>query len=136
MVKSQKHDSLSTNNIANKHGLRLLVMFGSQVLGGIHKESDLDLAFHSFKEVDEQKLYEDLSRYFKRADIDLINLSTTHNHILRFEILSKCKVLFEFKKGLCSKMTWESYFDYIDFQSYYKLRSKLIDEKLAKMGSA
>ena len=70
---------------------------------------------------------------FKRADIDLINLKTTHNHSVRYEILSTGKVLFEAEKGLKSKMEWHSYFDFVDFKKYYDLRSKLLDKKIEEM---
>ena len=116
-----------------KYNLKLLVMFGSQTSKNIHSESDLDLAFFSDKKINEQKLYDDLSIIFNRADIDLINLFTTHNHLLRYEILSKGKVLYEESHGLKIKMEGQSYIDYIDFKPYYELRSLLLDKKLEEM---
>jgi len=116
-----------------KYSLKLLVMFGSQASKNIHSESDLDLAFFSDKKINEQKLYEELSALFNLADIDLINLFTTHNHLLRYEILSKGKVLYEESHGLKIKMEGQSYIDYIDFKPYYELRSLLLDKKLEEM---
>ncbi len=116
-----------------KYSLKLLVLFGSQTSKNIHSESDLDLAFFSDKKINEQKLYDDLSIIFNRADIDLINLFTTHNHLLRYEILSKGKVLHEESHGLKIKMEGQSYIDYIDFKPYYEMRSLLLDKKLEEM---
>ena len=61
--------------IARKHKLRLLVLFGSQAQGTTHKESDIDIAFFPSKNVvDEEKLYGDIAAALKRADLDLVNI--------------------------------------------------------------
>ena len=126
-------DLLNIKKIAKSHKLKLLVLFGSHANGNNHKNSDLDLAFYSDKKVDEEKLFEELMSLLKRADIDLINLSKAHNHILRYEILSKGKLLYESEKGLKSRMESQSYFDYTDFKKYYDLRSKILDKKIGEM---
>jgi len=119
--------------IARKYKLELLLLFGSQANGGTHSKSDIDLAFFSLVNIDEQRLYEDVMKIFQRGDIDLINLYTTHNHSLRYEILSKGLIIYERKKGTKSKMEGQSFIDYLDFQRYYALRSKLLDSKLSAM---
>lgn len=119
--------------IARKHSLRLLVLFGSQAHGTTHKESDIDIAFFPGKKVDEEKLYGDIAAVLKRADIDLVNLFTTHNHMLRYEILSTCALVYEAERGLRSIMEWQSFFDYTDFKRYYDMRSALLDKKLKSM---
>ena len=122
--------------IAQKYKLELLLLFGSQARGVSHAKSDLDLAFFSLSKVDEQHLYEDLIRLFHREDIDLVNLYTTHNHSLRYEILSKGIVLYEKKKGIKNTMEGQSFIDYMDFQRYYAMRSKLLDAKIKAMVSS
>ncbi|MDP3990303.1 MAG: nucleotidyltransferase domain-containing protein [archaeon] len=119
--------------IARKYNLKLIVLFGSQVQKQIHNESDVDIAFVPSRKIDEEGLYLDLVHAIKRADIDLVNLFTLHNHILRYEILSKGAVLYEIKVGLKSKMEGESFIDYVDFKQYYNLRSKLIDKKILEL---
>ena len=116
--------------IGNKYKLGVLIMFGSNVNGKLHKESDLDIGFLAFKKVDEDKLFIDLMKVFKRTDIDLVNLSRNHSPVLRFNILHNGKALFEAKKGLKSKFEWESYIDYVDFKKYYDLRSEQLDRKI------
>ena len=119
--------------IAQKHNLKLLILFGSQVTQNIHPESDIDIAFFADTKVDEEKLYEDLMALLRRADIDLINLYTHHDHLLRYQILSKGVALYEAEKGLMSKMEGDSYIDYMDFKKYDEIRSILLDKKLAEM---
>lgn len=119
--------------ISQKYNLKLLVAFGSQVTKRVHAKSDLDLAFFPNIPVDEEKLYRELIHLFKRGDIDLINLATTHNPLIRFKALNSGKVLYEEKIGVKSTLEWQSYFDYCDFKKYYDLRSNLIDKKLGEM---
>lgn len=126
----RKLPSAGLRRIARKHKLELLLLFGSQARGGTHSQSDLDIAFFSYQKVKEEKLYRDLVELFHRGDIDLINIYTTHSHSLRYEILSKSVILYERKKGLKSKLEGQSFIDYMDFQRYYLLRSKLLDEKI------
>ncbi len=121
--------------IAEKYHLKLLILFGSNVRGGTHQKSDIDLAFYPSKPVDEEKLYEEFVQALKREDIDLVNLATTQNHLIRFEILHTGKVIYEAEKGVKSRMEWQSYFDYVDFKKYYDWRSELIGVKLAEVSA-
>ncbi|MBI2665251.1 nucleotidyltransferase domain-containing protein [Candidatus Woesearchaeota archaeon] len=129
-MKSPTTKALS--KLSKKYHLELLMIFGSEAKGTTHQDSDLDLAFYAQKKVNETKLYEELCVLFHRADIDLINIFKTHNHLLRYEILHKGKILFENKRGMHDRLKWQSYFDYIDFQKYYRIRSRLLDDKLAE----
>ncbi|MEK6938610.1 MAG: nucleotidyltransferase domain-containing protein [Nanoarchaeota archaeon] len=128
-----KFNLSALKKLSQKHHLKLLVAFGSQVNGRTHRESDLDLAFFPNGNVDEEKLYQELICLFKRADLDLINLATTHNQILRFKVLNSGKVLYEEKIGVKSKMEWQSYFDYYDFKKYFDLRGSILDKKIGEM---
>ena len=119
--------------LAKKYDLRVLILFGSHAIGKTHKESDLDLAFYSLHKIDEEKFYQDTASLFHRADIDLINIFTTHNHILRYRILSTGTILYEKEKGLKNQMEWQSYFDYRDFQKYYKVRETLLNQKIDRL---
>lgn len=119
--------------LAKKHGLRLVVLFGSYAEKKIHPESDLDIAFYPGKKVNEEKLYNDFIRLLRRADVDLVNLFTTHDPLLRFEALSKGKLLYEAERGLKSRMEWQSYVDYVDFKKYYDMRSEMLNKKLKEM---
>jgi len=124
---------LALKKIALKYNLKLLMLFGSQAKNTATKDSDVDLAFYAVHKVDEQALLEELMSALNRGDIDLINLFSTHNHIIRYQILSTGNVIFEQSKGLANNMKWQSYFDYCDFKKYYDLRGRLLDKKIAEM---
>ncbi len=124
-------DKVKMAQIAQKYGLRLIMLFGSQAQKTGQRDSDVDLAFYPSHDCDEQQLYEELVHLLKRADLDLVNLRVTHNHIIRFEILHKGTVLYEEEPGIKSTLEWESYFDFMDFKHYYDLRSAWLEEKIA-----
>lgn len=115
--------------------LKLVLLFGSQAKGGLHKESDLDLAFYPEKKIDEAELYKEFIQVFKRADIDLINFKENHNHLLRYQILSEGLSLYEAERGLKSRMEWQSYFDYTDFQKYYSQLGQVLNKKLKRLAA-
>ena len=119
--------------LAKKYHLKLLLLFGSAAMGKTHPKSDLDFAFFSNTIINEEKLHQDLMDIFHREDIDLINILTTHDPLLRFEILHKGISLYESEVGLKSTMEWQSYFDYIDFQKYYTMRSSLLTKRIAAL---
>lgn len=121
--------------IAQKYGLKIVLLFGSQAKGRSHPQSDLDLAFYPQKKVDEQKLYEEFTHLFRRADIDLINFKENHNHLLRYQILSEGIPLYESRPGLKSTMEWQSFFDYVDFKKYYDSLDKLLTKKLKRIAA-
>lgn len=126
-------DQKKIRHLAGKYRLRLVVLFGSQVTKAPDEESDIDIAFYPIGNIDEEKLYDDFIQVLRRADLDLINLATTHNHLLRYEILSKGQTLFEAESGIRSTMEWESFIDFTDFQPYYDLRRTLLDQKIAEL---
>jgi len=119
--------------LATQFNLSLVLLFGSQAKGNTHTESDVDIAFFSFSVVDEEKLRKELMHLFHRADIDIVNIYKCQNHLLRYQILSTGKVLYESNKGLKSKLEWQSYFDYVDFKKYYDSQSEVLDQKIAVM---
>lgn len=130
-----KIDKNKIKKIAQKYGLTIVLLFGSQAKGRLHLQSDLDLAFYPQKKVDEQKLYEEFVHLFRRTDIDLINFRENHNHLLRYQILSQGIPLYESQPGLKSTLEWQSFFDYVDFKKYYDLLDKILNKKLKRIAA-
>lgn len=64
--------------IAKKYGFKLVVLFGSQATGRVHKKSDVDIGYLSERAIDYRELYDitlELSRIFNNPDIELVNLN-------------------------------------------------------------
>ncbi len=82
--------------IAQKYGLRLVVLFGSVARGKTHAESDVDVGVLSKRPITfnrRLKLWLELSRLF-RAEIDLAILNHV-NPVLGFAVARDGKLLFE-----------------------------------------
>lgn len=70
-------DKKKIEEIAKKHGLALVVLFGSQATGYTHKQSDVDIGFISDRDIDYRENYDisiELGRIFKNPDVELVNL--------------------------------------------------------------
>ncbi len=66
--------------IAKRHKLALVVLFGSQATGHTHKKSDVDIGFIPDREIDYRENYEismELARIFKNLDVELVNIYET-----------------------------------------------------------
>src|SRR3989344_4507986 len=67
----------AAKEIAGKYGLSLVLLFGSQVTGKTHKESDIDIAYLSDKPLDlmtEARLMVDLMPTFESNAVDIVDL--------------------------------------------------------------
>ncbi len=83
--------------IAKKHGLALVVLFGSQATGHTHKKSDVDIGFISDRAIDYRENYEvstELARIFKNQDVELVNLGNVSPE-LKKQVADQGIVLYE-----------------------------------------
>ena len=95
--------------IAKRHGLRLIVLFGSQVTGRTHPESDVDVAVLARRPVSEAKrlaLWRDLSDAVG-ADVDL-TLMDRVGPVLQNRIAREGRLLYE-----AGRREWENYRSYL-----------------------
>jgi len=87
---------LEIKDIANKHRLRLLIVFGSYGTKRYTKDSDIDLGYLSeapLQPEEEINLLRDLIFYFKKDRIDLVNLDKA-NPLLLYEAASQGRILY------------------------------------------
>ena len=85
--------------LAEKHGLILVMLFGSRVTGKTHKESDFDFAYLSDKKLsfeDEGRIIIELAPIIGARDERLINLSNIRKAgaLLLKEIFDQHQILF------------------------------------------
>ncbi len=109
-------------SIAKRYGLRLMILFGSQVSGYIHPESDVDIAVWTERPLSaaqRTQLWIDLSNRFQ-SEIDL----TVLNHaepLLLHQVATSGRLLYEDRHG-----AW------LDFKGYafryYQDSKKLRDD--------
>lgn len=93
------HDKIV--ELAQKYGLTLVVLFGSQATGKTHKESDVDIAFLSERQLDttdEIQINYALTLICHNDRVDSVNLHIAHP-LLLMQIVTDAKVLYE-KQGI------------------------------------
>lgn len=92
----EKFDEKKIKEIAEKYGLKLLLLFGSQVTGKTHKFSDFDFGYIGSKSMsyfEKGNLDVDLARLIKNKteSVDLKNAGP----LLLKEIVKNNKIIFE-----------------------------------------
>lgn len=83
--------------LTKKYNLKLILLFGSQVLRKTHKESDVDLAFLSGRNLsfeEEILLNTEFCPIFKTDKVDTVNLRMAPPLLLK-EILDNHKILYQ-----------------------------------------
>jgi predicted nucleotidyltransferase len=90
-------DQTKIQELSQKHGIKLLLLFGSQVSGKTHIGSDYDFAFLSERDFDfgdRAVLQDDLASIIDfEVDVEETNLKEAHPFLLK-EILANHKVLY------------------------------------------
>ena len=102
-----KHNQLK--EVAEKFGIDLLLLFGSQATSKTHKNSDVDLAFLPNRDsvlIDESQLLIDLMEIFKRDDVEIVNLKVASPTLMR-AVVRDGTVLYEKEKDIFLK--WKLY---------------------------
>ncbi|NJD04143.1 MAG: hypothetical protein FIA99_16470 [Ruminiclostridium sp.] len=123
--------SYSINEIAEKYNIEFLVHFGSFQTEFYKRESDIDIAFLSGKQLDidrQVKLLEDLVVFHRKSEMDLVDLRKAEP-ILRYEIAKSGRVLFEKEKGLFER------YSLFYIKRFYELKP-VIEEELRLIGKS
>lgn len=84
--------------LAKKHGLTLVVLFGSQATGRTHEKSDIDIAVLSRQSVNRARIALELDEIFKRDDIEVVNLALSSPTLMR-AVVGEGVLLYEDKPG-------------------------------------
>ncbi len=122
------------SEIIKNYGIKLLVVFGS--VGTVYEknDSDLDLAFLSDKLLSiaqEEKLLSDFIFYYKRDDIDLINLHKAEPG-LKLSISREGRVIYEKQDAFYNFQLYAARI-YADTKYMRKMRKEVLKEKVARL---
>jgi predicted nucleotidyltransferase len=89
-------DQVKIQELSQKHDLKLLLLFGSQISGKTHAGSDYDFAFLSERDFDfgdRARLRDDLASLVHfESEVEEVDLKEAHPFLLK-EILANHKVL-------------------------------------------
>ena len=85
------------SGLAEKYNLNLVVLFGSQVTGKTHPQSDIDIAFSSERHLSLREIAEmesEMAKELQLKDIELIDLKMAPPLLLK-QIAQKSILLYE-----------------------------------------
>lgn len=112
--------------IANKYGIRLLLIFGSQVSKKTHQLSDIDIGvLFKNNQINLERysnLLNDLQEIFPEKEVDLAIVNNADPLFLA-KIVENCQLLFGRKKDL-DKLKLYSFHQFCDYQKYFNLEEK------------
>lgn len=118
--------------IAKKHGLDLVVLFGSQATGKTHKESDIDIAYSSDKKLtfdEEIKANSELIDIFKRDDVQLVNIRKTPPLLMK-RIVDDAVVLYEREKSVFDSVFVLAQRMFEEAAALFDLRRHYLEQKI------
>ena len=118
--------------LAEKYGLSLVVLFGSQAAGQAHKESDFDVAYLSDKKIsfeEEIKINTELTEIFRSDEVQLVNAKTASPLLLK-RIVQSAAVLYEQKPGFFTDLYLYALRVYEDANILFNLQTDYITHKI------
>jgi predicted nucleotidyltransferase len=123
--------------IAKKHGIVLLLQFGSSVTGRLHARSDVDLAA-LLERVPRSlaahaELLEDLQQLFPGREVDLALLNRADPLFLK-KITEACRLLY----GSCQqlqRLKIYAFKRYQDHRNYLEMERRYVEDSLQALAS-
>jgi predicted nucleotidyltransferase len=118
--------------IARKHGIILLLRFGSSVRGTVHERSDIDLAALLERVPDSleahAELLEDLQRLFPGREVDLAILNRADPLFLK-KITEACNLVYGSPRAL-QRLKIYAFKRYQDHRIYLELERRYVERSL------
>lgn len=122
------------SGLAEKYGLDLLLLFGSQVSGKTHKKSDYDLGFVSkqYKNLRELvKMEYEISEILKVGKIDLVDLKKA-SPILMKSVTDNSILLYQKEPTLYARFKIYALKLFIEARRLFDLREAVIQKFILK----
>jgi predicted nucleotidyltransferase len=124
VMKNMNQDKIK--EIVEKHSLKLLLLFGSQVSGKTHPMSDFDFGFISEKELNHKQkseLAHDLVMIMRCPNVENVDLKKASPFLLK-EIVKNNKVIFE-KEGAYAEFFSNATRIYFEAKPIFKLQETI-----------
>lgn len=113
--------------IAEKYGLSLMLLFGSQATGAVHSKSDIDIAVLGSSDFDQFALANDLDKTFERDDVEVIDMSQA-SPTMMYVLTRDGKVLYENTHGAFMKWKFYAIREWLDTAWLRKLGNRKLIE--------
>jgi predicted nucleotidyltransferase len=122
-------DSEKIKQFAEKHGLTMVVLFGSQARNETHQGSDTDIAVFgrqkSVREISQMQI--EFSEMFQIKDVELVDLSGRTPLFLK-QVSDDGKVLYEQKPGIFDEFQIYAFKRYVEAKPLFALRRKFTEQ--------
>ena len=135
MIKLTSTKQTLINQLAKDHQLELLILFGSQITGQTHRESDFDIGYVSQRELtseDEGRLIISLMPIVEQKDermINLVNLKRV-TPLLLYAATSRCQILYESTSTTFFALRAYAFKQYLEIKPLYQLKAERLGIKL------
>jgi len=133
-ITEDQKQSIAT--LARKHGLSLVVLFGSQATGKTHKESDVDIGVIAGEHFDYREAYAvegELAPILKRRDAEVVNLRRV-SPLLLMRAVQKGKVLHEEHPGTLVRLKVAALRRYVETAPLRRMEAPRLEHFLKKHG--
>ena len=120
--------------LAEKYDLKLVVLFGSQVTGKTHKESDVDVAYLSERKLsfsEEAFLNTDLTEVFRNDAVSLVDLKRA-SPLLQKQVVMNAIVVYEKTPHLFIEAFLYALRVYEEAQLLFDLREHYLQNKISE----
>lgn len=118
--------------LARQYGLTLVVLFGSQVTGNTHPESDFDAAYLSDKRMsfdEEAQINAALTEIFKSNEVQLVNIKNASPLLLR-RMVQSAIVLYEKRAHLFDEVYVYALRVYEEAEPLFALQKEYVARKI------
>lgn len=118
----------------DKHGIDLMVLFGSRVSAEGRNESDIDIALkvRPGTETSKLELIAALTDFFEDGEIDLVVLTRDTDPLLLKEIFSEGKPLYEACPGLFDNERLRAWKLYLDTDKLRQMQKEYVRDYVAR----
>lgn len=122
--------------VARRHGIRLLLQFGSTVSGQTHDRSDVDLAVlldrvpTTFRARGE--IAADLQTLFPGHELDLVVINTADPLLLK-QVVARCRLIFGEPRALAELKIY-AFRRYQDHRRFLAMEREYVRRKVAAAG--
>ena len=119
-------------DLAGKYQIELILVFGSQVEGTVHPESDVDIAVYSkhvLTEAEKINITYELCNILQTEKVDLVDIKTA-SPLLKKKIFENYTVLHQKDALLLYQLELASLYEYKESEVLYQIRRERLQESI------
>ena len=121
--------------LAEKYGLSLVVLFGSQATGKTHPQSDVDFAFMSEQKkslMEIAKMQEDFSVELGIKNLEMVTLNSAASFLMK-QVAQQGILLYEKEQSMFSCFKVYAYKRFMEAKGLFDLRKLSLEKFLQKI---